>query len=357
MQMKVSHDVEKAIIGAVSQDEEQARATSTKRIFNPNEREARLEMLKKAIAEKQGQLSRDVTEKLTKNASASHLEDIGPVLKSSLADIELMVKNETGTTVDLSPTARVVQDSVTEQAAEFSAAREAFRARDGLDLYTDSDYDGISNFDEVHIYHTDPHNAYSGGGSLTDGERVLLGFELNSTSTRRVAVESPVASGGETRDIFEVQEITVHSALPQGAATPERGGTISFAGRALPNSFVTLYIFSTPIVVTVKSDSSGSWRYTLDSEMPNGNHQLYVATVDAGGKILAKSPVIPFIKTAEAAAFTPLSIAETPTNDPLDVLRNNMLLISLFGIGVFGLVALGILGVRRKEHIVLTPEA
>ncbi len=124
---------------------------------------------------------------------------------------------------------------------------------------------------------------------------------------------------------------------------------VTFAGRALPNSFVTLYIYSTPIVVTVKTDISGAWKYTLDTELPNGSHNLYVATVDSGGKILAKSPAIPFVKTAEAAEFTPLIVTQTTGANPLDVLRNNLLIIALAGFAVFAALALAILGVRHSD--------
>ncbi len=119
---------------------------------------------------------------------------------------------------------------------------------------------------------------------------------------------------------------------------------------------MTLFIFSTPIVVTVKTDLSGSWHYSLDTELPDGNHMLYVASVDASGKILAKSPAVPFTKTAEAAEFTPLMIETTPTTDPLDVLRTNLFVLAASGIGIIGVVTLMLLGMHRDQSAV-TPAA
>jgi hypothetical protein len=126
-------------------------------------------------------------------------------------------------------------------------------------------------------------------------------FEVHSINIALKPLEpqsqGPVSEGGAAAEVSDI---------------PAFKEEITFTGRALPNSFVTLYVFSTPVVVTVKADASGAWSYTLDSELEDGNHELYVATVDAGGRILARSPAIPFIKRAEAAEFTPLLIPETP---------------------------------------------
>ena len=71
-------------------------------------------------------------------------------------------------------------------------------------------------------------------------------------------------------------------------------------GKALPNSFVTLYIFSTPIVVTLKTDADGSWAYRFDKELEDGEHEVYVGVTDNAGKIVAKSEPFTFVKEAEA---------------------------------------------------------
>jgi hypothetical protein len=354
VQYTVSRDVERVFNEALTR--QPAIATDGEHVFDPVERTARLEELRRALDDKQQQLSEDVQTALTSNTGENPLPNIESVLKSSLEDIALLIQGETGVRVDLSPTARTVIDEAQEKSEQFNTARQALRERDGLDLYTDTDRDGISNYDEVHIYKTDPRNSYSSGGSLTDGEKVVLGFDVSTSTIRRVPVESPIISGEEARDVFEVYAITVHK--PESVATdtpalplPEKvEEKVTFEGRALPNSFVTLYIFSTPIVVTVKTDITGAWKYTLDTELPNGEHNLYVATVDAGGKILAKSPSIPFVKTAEAADFIPLIITETPDTDPLDILRNNLMLIAFVGFGLFAIVVLAILGIRRESR-------
>jgi hypothetical protein len=306
---------------------------------------------------------------------ASSTADLQNGLQNNIAQITAVLKNESGTTVDLSPTTRPIAETAPQAPAVTSAPQTSSspppvltQRFDAPDVYDDSDGDGISDYDEIHIYHTEPHNARTAGCALTDGERITLGLDPLTCSGARVPVESPVTSDATQTNIYEVTSIQVHTVPLIATTTPVKPITtkkiveasstppvlptqqeVFFAGKSLPNSFVTLYIYSTPIVVTVKTDITGAWKYTLDSELPDGNHNLYVATVDSGGKILAKSPAVPFVKTAEAAEFTPLIVTETTPVDPLDILRSNMLIVALAGFAIFAILALGILGLRHRE--------
>ena len=75
-----------------------------------------------------------------------------------------------------------------------------------------------------------------------------------------------------------------------------------------------MYIYSTPIVVTIKTDSNGEWQYLLDKELENGNHTVYTATVNNTGNIVAKSSGYLFTKTAEAITFQDLPLADASVN-------------------------------------------
>ena len=96
---------------------------------------------------------------------------------------------------------------------------------------------------------------------------------------------------------------------------------------------MTLYIFSTPIIVTVKADSEGRWTYELDKELEDGNHEVYVATVDNSGKIVAKSNPIPFVKQANAAALG----SEFVSVENPNFLRANFVYIIMY-VSLFGLL-------------------
>jgi hypothetical protein len=117
-----------------------------------------------------------------------------------------------------------------------------------LSVLRDSDGDGVSDFDEVYLYGTDPYDAYTGGSVLTDGERIALGLDPRSTSPERILVASPQLMGGESSQ-YRVTEI-----LLQQSTADDTGDTITFRGLAPLNSVVTLVLFSEPIVVTVKAN-------------------------------------------------------------------------------------------------------
>lgn len=287
---------------------------------------------------------------------------VDPVLKSSLVDIESIVLSETGVAVDIVPGARAVSESVQEieeTARQIDQQRQQLAARQGLELYRDVDQDGVSDYDEKNIYYTDPNNAYTAGSALTDGERILLGFDAHSPTPALVPVESPKVAGEETKAMFEVTEIALVPVATVSAETsiakattsesaPAIETAVQIKGKALPNSFVTLYIYSDPIVVTVKADENGEWTYTLDTQLPDGNHEIYVASVNNSGKIIAKSSPVAFTKTAEALEFEPLTIQGITEPSPLDTLRDNFLVLGGVLLAIFALVALAAVGVRRE---------
>ena len=66
--------------------------------------------------------------------------------------------------------------------------------------------------------------------------------------------------------------------------------------------------------MTVKTDNNSEWRYILDKELENGDHTVYIATVNNSGNIVAKSSPYLFTKTAEAVTFRDASVAEVYTD-------------------------------------------
>jgi hypothetical protein len=164
----------------------------------------------------------------------------------------------------------------------------------------DSDKDGITNFDEVTIYKTNPFIPDSDNDGFIDGAEILNGYDpTNATPEVLVTYESPKEEGVVREDILAVHAITTVQAEEGDTKTTPHA---IITGTALPNSFVTLYIFSTPVIVTLKTESDGSWSYRFDKEIEDGKHQVYVGITDNAGKIVAKSNPFTFIK--EAQAFT-----------------------------------------------------
>ena len=181
----------------------------------------------------------------------------------------------------------------------------------------DSDHDGVSNYDEIHIYGTDSQSADTDGDGYSDRAEITTGFDPKDPDLQAAIIyENPKDSGEIKKDLLTVAAITIAETKTEDKK--QAISKVSFKGKGLPNSFVTIYIFSTPTVITVKTDDEGNWEYLLDKELDNGNHEMYVAMTDNAGKILAKSNAIPFVKEANAITvdqnfLTPISGGKSPS--------------------------------------------
>ncbi len=181
----------------------------------------------------------------------------------------------------------------------------------------DSDHDGISDYDEKYIYGTDPYSADTDGDGYSDRAEIATGFDPKNPDLHATIIyENPKDSGEVKKDLLTVATIAVAETKTEGEE--KTASKVLFKGKGLPNSFVTVYIFSTPTVVTIKTDNEGNWEYTLDKELSDGNHEMYVTMTDNAGKILAKSTAIPFVKEANAITvdqnfLTPISGGKSPS--------------------------------------------
>jgi hypothetical protein len=178
------------------------------------------------------------------------------------------------------------------------------RERTNEQISIDTDQDGITDFDEVTLYKSDPKNPDTDADGFLDGPEILTGFDpLHPGAEVAVVYESPKEAGVVRTDVF-----TVDTIAPIVEMEPEADGVDAQAqitGTGLPNSFVTLFIFSTPVVVTLKTADDGSWVYKFDKELEDGEHEVYVGVTDNAGAIVAKSNPFRFVK--EAQAFSPIT--------------------------------------------------
>lgn len=224
-------------------------------------------------------------------------------------------------------------------------------------VFLDTDKDGVSDYDEANIYGTNPKIADSDKDGVKDGEEILSGTNplakkelVYYENPKEILPASATATPAAVPDIFTVENIQAASTTVQSDGT-EALAAIRLEGKALPNSFITLYIYSTPLVATVKTDSDGSWTYVLEKELSDGEHEVYIAMTDGNGKILASSKPIPFVKEALALRVgEPLLVA--PTAESAEGFFNTSALftIAIFLIGIVG-AALVMLGIRRSGDV------
>ena len=169
-------------------------------------------------------------------------------------------------------------------------------------VFSDKDSDGLSDAEEDRLG-TNPMVADTDGDGFLDGDEIRAGFDPLkypvSDKSDKIVFESPKeAAIKENVDLvdgrYAVRGIERVVSEKTGQAATRLSGT------GLPNSVVTVYVYSDPIVIVAKTDANGNWTYELDRDLEDGDHEVYVAVTDNVGRITAKSEPLPFVKTAEA---------------------------------------------------------
>jgi Bacterial Ig-like domain len=259
-------------------------------------------------------------------------------------------------TQDINHTADNVDTLFTDRILEVKKRVDTFeelrRTASNNESATDSDGDGIADFDEIHLYQTNPEAGDTDNDGVTDGVEIMRGFNpLNSSAEAVIKYELPQETVALVHEeVLKIDAVApvIRSDISEDA--PEVHASIK--GKALPNSYVTLYVFSTPMIVTVRTDQDGSFEYTFEKELENGEHEVYVAVTDNTGAIVAKSNPFKFIK--EAQAFTPVddeggevAAATTVTAGNNFSLYNAVIGLAILALGLI-LLMLGI-GMREKE--------
>jgi len=208
-------------------------------------------------------------------------------------------------------------------------------------LVKDSDNDGLSDKEEIAIG-TNPFNPDSDKDGFLDGDEYVAGFNpLKPGPAGKIVYQSPKRVLPQKADIYKVERVEVVT-LPQG------GKGLKFSGRGLPNSFITLFIFSKPIVVVVKTDSNGHWEYTLDKPLGDGQHTVYATLTDNQGQIKARSETFVFVKKGENV----FRILETPAEavSPVEKLRGPFTILILSIVILCLTIALIIIDVLARKR-------
>jgi hypothetical protein len=228
------------------------------------------------------------------------------------------------------------------------------KERIGDAVFIDSDNDEISDYDEVNLYKTNPFSADSDKDGFIDSTEISGGYDpLNSTPEAFIVYQSPKETGIKRDDILQISSITTlrkeeesSVSVPQAEQSPRA----AISGRGLPNSFVTLYIYSTPIVATVRTDGDGNWTYILDKDLEEGDHEVYVGITDNAGNVIAKSDPLPFVKTAEAyTGGAAVAVLTEVNHEPVLLSKAALLLVAAIAVVALGLVLI-LLGIHIRPR-------
>ncbi len=151
--------------------------------------------------------------------------------------------------------------------------------------------------------------------------------------------------------IESVKNIELSSA--DTANSTNKKDAISFSGKAKPNSIIYLYIFSDPIVVSVKADENGNWQYILDRPLDTGKHESYVLIEDPQTKEILRTEAKSFFISKARAASSMLDIPGNKgivLDDPFyGMIKNYIVYVTI----VVGLAVLAILffGLRKFRYV------
>jgi hypothetical protein len=200
----------------------------------------------------------------------------------------------------------------------------------------DPDNDGLSNNDEFR-FGTDPLNRDTDNDGKVDGKEVADGTDPLKSSAKgeedAMVFENPKESGKVKETIYQVTNVEMVDA--SNASDPKQ---MKISGRGPASSYVTVYVYSgQPVIVTVKTGSNGDWTYTVDKELEDGDHQVFVAVTNNSGAIKAKSAALPFVKTAQAITVAKAS-GGNPVQSSTKAGISLKALLFIFALSLFGVV-------------------
>ncbi|MBI2984227.1 MAG: hypothetical protein HYY50_01215 [Candidatus Kerfeldbacteria bacterium] len=145
----------------------------------------------------------------------------------------------------------------------------------------------------------------------TEVERQTVATQPKPAATQ--PIEHPKRTG--TANPEKLKVLTVANVDRAAEEKP----VLKLTGVGPPNSIVTIFIYSNPIVVTTRTDASGNWSYSLDRNLVDGQHEVYVTITDQTGKIVEKSnPLSFFVAEARAVSEEEFVRREVPSTRPSD---------------------------------------
>ncbi len=297
---------------------------------------------------------------LQKRASAEQTDDetVTRLADEELeAEVKALSRDAGGDEEDRAQIERLVTVEIDRIKQKIETTENIIKARTNNKSARDSDLDGISDYDEVTIYQTNPKEVDSDTDGVIDGIEIMRGFDpTNAVAEAVIDYSSPKEFGYVNDDVLKIEYVA--PIVDHGEEGSQAIVKSEIRGYGLPNSFVTLYIFSSPTVVTVKTNTDGSFAYIFEKELDDGAHEVYVALTDNTGDIVVKSNAFSFVKTAQAFTYEDSQQSNNAAPAPLlptDVSKTFIISVAMSVVALgFVLVLLGhMLRTRRQEEEII----
>lgn len=315
---------------------------------NKNEIEA------KKILEENSNKFTDLINRYTSTNNSSELK-LSPLVEKAIDDkvIALLtsrVENSLlqGTVNDVGTALKSKITDLKERAMKLKSLKEQ-----GIDsqYLVDSDNDGLLDYEEINFYHTDNKRADSDSDGVVDGIEVSLGFNpLDATPEAVIDYYSPLERTYTDVDLLGISNIAPLLVYETNEEKPKIQTEIT--GYSLPDSFVTIYVFSEPTILVAKTNDNGFFSITLSRELADGQHKAYIALTDNYGRIIVKGDTYGFLKNGPT--FSRSDSTQTASlleaNSAIDQTNFNPYTIMSLGLVSLGLILLLLAQSLRREN-------
>lgn len=227
-------------------------------------------------------------------------------------------------------------------------AQEEIKAQQEAAIKQDSDNDGLTDQEELSLG-TNPLEPDTDNDGFIDKVEKDSGYDpLQASSVQDVVYQEPTKTEAKINKTYAVKRVELTP------ATAGQAQNLKIEGRGLAKAFITIYIYSEPLVLITKTDENGNFVYILDKPVPDGYHKIYLAINNNKGEIVERSEVFTFLKTPTAVAAVVASDFTGAVVSPTESLSRTYTLV-VGGVIVAGLIgALVVIGLvikgKRKSN-------
>lgn len=287
----------------------------------------------KQVVVKENQSLKNEAEKVKNEKSELKKEIVSQVARAMEPAKPAVAMAAPGKSAEVSAAKEQKENEISSQLEELEKVvkeKEEIKIEKTKNILKDSDGDGLSDETEITIG-TDPFNPDSDNDGFLDGAEYGSGYDpLKPGPADKVIYQEPFKVKQVKSEIYRVERAEV-------VVAPSGQPAVKLEGKALPNSFVVIYIYSQPIVMTTKTDENGNWSIILEKPLSDGQHEVYVAMTNNRGEIAARSESFTFVKVGQKlAAITLGAFSSDKVASPAESLQKSFLFL------VIGIITLAI---------------
>lgn len=223
----------------------------------------------------------------------------------------------------------------------------------GGDSAFDIDKDGLTDYDEVVIYDTDPKLSDTDNDGIIDSIEVILGYTPNDAKFEAVSrIADDVDAGVLNGDLLAILAVEPFYLYTDTDSNPKVLTSVS--GKGIPNSFARLYLGDSPESIIVKVGPDGTFTQTIDKDFVKIQGEVVLAVTDNTGRIVMRGQPLQLGKAITSRQlFNPVAIDAAVIKSVEEFKTINI--IGAVGVVSFGLILL-LLGkalVPRREPVSL----